>query len=314
MKGQPWLETATTRTCPIWSAKSSSKWTTSSKPSTPVARSSKGPVQDDDREASGAWELDEEGGSDKEADEESIGDEEADDASELQFDRGDRNQEYVERFLEIASRQFESEAEVDQAMNETLDDMAREYLFGSIWNKAKKLGSKLASNPALRALAKKGLKVASGQLPALKAALQLAKGDLKGSLLNLGKQALGAAIPGGPAVLGALGSLGFWKSTTRRQTGRPGTTTCRCPGRRSSTWRTTSRRLRTSRSRRVGWRRTRYRHAMRRAQSRVSGRRRQPGGVVVTAGRSRGPVVRHHLQPGQKIVITGAAKLIVKGV
>ena len=93
---------------------------------------------------------------------------------------GDREREYVERFLEIAAHEFESESEVDQAMNETLTDVANEYLFGSLWKKAASFGKNLAKNSVVRALVNKGLSVASGQFPALKAALQLAKGNLQG--------------------------------------------------------------------------------------------------------------------------------------
>ena len=110
--------------------------------------------------------------------------------------------------MEIASRTYESEFEVDQALNETLDGLAQERLFGGL----KKLGKSLLKNKMLRGLAKKGLSIASGQFPALKAALSLAKGDLKGTLMNLGKQAITAAIPGSGAALGALNSLGFAQS------------------------------------------------------------------------------------------------------
>src|ERR1700754_4855055 len=61
-----------------------------------------------------AFELDEE----FEQDEEFEADDESGDVS-------GQDQEYVERFLEIAAREFESESEVDQAMNEVLDDMSR---------------------------------------------------------------------------------------------------------------------------------------------------------------------------------------------
>jgi hypothetical protein len=273
------------------------------------AQESEGPeYENDDREAADTWELEAE--SDEEADDESFRDEEADDGSELEIDGGDRNQEYVERFMEIASRQYESESEVDQAMNETLDDMAREYFFGKILKKAKKL----ASNPAIRALVKKGLKVASGQLPALKAAMALAKGDLKGSILNLGKQALGAAIPGGPAVLGALSSLGF-KEVDDPQANREAWENYVEMSREAfehlanNVTPSADQPLEASRLATNA-----YRHAIRRAQNRTHLQRRGNGGMAMSRHRRPGgPVVRHHLRPGQKIVITGAAKLIVKG-
>jgi len=157
---------------------------------------------------------------DEEADEETSLDQEADflqeagdDAeAEIEADTRVRDQEYVERFLEIASRQYESESEVDQVLNETLDGIAQERLFGGIAKRFRKWGAKLAKNKTLMALAKKGLAAASGQFPALKAALSLVKGDLQSTIANLGKQAIAAAIPGGGAALGALNSLGFTQS------------------------------------------------------------------------------------------------------
>jgi hypothetical protein len=262
--------------------------------------------EDDAREAGDTYELEAEGGFDQEADEET------EDVSELEFDGGDREQEYVERFLEIASREYESESEVDAAMNEVLDGMAREYLFGKIFKKVKKFGSKLASNPAIRGLVKKGLSVAAGQFPALKAALALAKGDLKGSLLNLGKQALGAAIPGGPAMLGALGSLGF-TGEVDPQSNREAWGNYVQMSREAfehmanNLTPTTDQPMEASRVATNA-----YRHAMRRAQVRAGTGRPARGGVGGGI-RAQGGVVRHHLQPGQRIVITGAGKLIVKG-
>ena len=253
------------------------------------------------------WELEGTSGADEEAGDEEL-ELEADDAQEFETNGADH--EYVERFLEIASRQYESESEVDQAMNEALEGIATEYFFGSLVKKARRLGSRLAKNPAIRALVSKGLKVASGQFPALKAALQLAKGDLKGSLLNLGKQALGAAIPGGPAALGALKTLGFgeagpeadregWENYVQLSREAfehmAGNVTANADQPLEAS------RLATNA----------YRHAMQRAMNRARtgavGGRRAPGGLR----RRRGAVIR--LRPGQRIVITGAARLIVRG-
>ena len=121
-------------------------------------------------------------------------------------DEGSRSNEYVERFLELSAREFESSAEVDQAMNEVLDDMEREYFFGALKRGLKKLGK----SQLLRSLAKKGLQLgASSFLPGLQGALQLARGNVKGALLNFGKQALGTVVPGGIATLDAVKSLGL---------------------------------------------------------------------------------------------------------
>jgi hypothetical protein len=258
--------------------------------------------EDEEHEAGDAWELDQEAGLDQEAE----------DVNELEVVADDREQDYVERFLEIASREYESESEVDQAMNEVLDEMAREYLFGSIAKRVKKFGAKLANNPAIRGLVKKGLSVAAGQFPALKAALALAKGDLKGSLLNLGKQALGAAIPGGPAALGALGSLGF-TGETDPQANREAWGNYVQMSREAfehmanNITPTADQPIEASRIATNA-----YRHAVRRAQMRAGGGRRF-GGRAAGSGGAQASIVRHHLRPGQKIVITGAAKLIVKG-
>lgn len=119
---------------------------------------------------------------------------------------GSRSGDYVERFLELSAREFESPAEVDQAMNEVLDDMEREYFFGRLARGIKRLGkSKL-----LRSLASKGLRLGARRFfPGLQGALQLARGNLKGALLNFGKQALGSVVPGGMATLDTVRALGL---------------------------------------------------------------------------------------------------------
>ena len=131
------------------------------------------------------------------------------DDSEFEFegDYGDsRSQEFVERFLEIGGRQFESSYEVDAAMSEVLDDIEREYFFGAIKRGLKKL----SKNKLLKSLAKKGLSMGVNKFfPGLKGALQLARGNVKGALLNFGKQALGSVVPGGGAMLDTVTSLGL---------------------------------------------------------------------------------------------------------
>lgn len=131
------------------------------------------------------------------------------DDSEFEFegDYGDsRSGEFVERFLEISGRQFESSYEVDEAMGEVLDDIEREYFFGAIKRGLKKL----SKNKLLRSLARKGLTMGVNRFfPGLKGALQLARGNVKGALLNFGKQALGSVVPGGGAMVDAVSSLGL---------------------------------------------------------------------------------------------------------
>jgi hypothetical protein len=117
-----------------------------------------------------------------------------------------RSDEFVERFLEISGRQFETPYEADAAMGEVLDDIEREYFFGAIKRGLKKL----SKNKLLKSLAKKGLSLGVNKFfPGLQGALQLARGNVKGALLNFGKQALGSVVPGGGAMLDAVKSIGL---------------------------------------------------------------------------------------------------------
>jgi hypothetical protein len=263
--------------------------------------------ENDDRERDDVLEL--EGGADAGSD---IGHEFQAGDEELGHADGDREREYVERFLEIAAHEFESESEVDQAMNETLTDVANEYLFGSLWKKAASFGKNLAKNSVVRALVNKGLSVASGQFPALKAALQLAKGNLQGALLNLGKQALGTAIPGGGAALGALKALGF-ESAEDAQSNRTGWENYVALSREA--FEHLANNVTPSADQPLEANRlaaTAFQHAVRRAQARVAQGTFRHGSRRLVSGQH-GRVVRHHLRPGDKIVITGARKLIVRG-
>src|SRR5262249_13594694 len=141
------------------------------------------------------------GGEDQEYDEDREAKYEPDE--EAGFEEPTRSDEFVDRLLELSEREFESPAEVDQAMNEILDDIEREYLFGAILKN-------LSKNKMLRSLASKGLKLGVSKfLPGLQGALQLARGNVKGALLNFGKQALGSVVPGGGVVLDAVKSIGL---------------------------------------------------------------------------------------------------------
>lgn len=105
---------------------------------------------------------------------------------------------YAERFYELSQREFESEAEVDSAVNTLLNEMERDFFFKGLWKKVKKAG---------KGLLKKGLKLAEG-LPAfqaIKGITSLARGDLKGLLGSLAKTGLGTVIPGGGVAMKALG-------------------------------------------------------------------------------------------------------------
>lgn len=118
--------------------------------------------------------------------------------------------DYAERLYEISMRSHESESEVDDAVNEVLNNMERDYFFGSLkkkWKQFKKRG--------LGRLLQKGLKFAAGKIPALKALKNVtdaARAAMRGDLKGLVKAGLGAALrahPAGAALSPALGALGF---------------------------------------------------------------------------------------------------------
>jgi hypothetical protein len=120
--------------------------------------------------------------------------------------------DYAERLFELSQREFESESEIDEAVNEILDDMEREYFIGGLFKKAKNAAKKLAQKGMT--LAKKaGINLPS--LDALKSMLGPVSGLLKGNLGTLIKPALKAALsahPAGMAALPALKALGFESS------------------------------------------------------------------------------------------------------
>ena len=120
---------------------------------------------------------------------------------EFELDEGETG-DYAERFYELSQMEFESESELDRELEGLLNGMERDYFFGGIKKFIKSKG---------KGLIKKGLKYAAGRVPALQALkgiTQLARGNLKGSLLALAKTAL-AAHPAGAAALPALKALGF---------------------------------------------------------------------------------------------------------
>jgi hypothetical protein len=143
--------------------------------------------------------------------------------------------------------------------------------------------------------------------------MQLAKGNLQGALVNLGKQAIGAAIPGGGAALSALGSLGF-KPTDTPEENREGWENYAQLSREAYEYladnvtEAADQPLEASRLASNA-----FQHAVKRAQVRVAsgGLGRVPGRAAFRAG---GRVVRYRVRPGQKIIITGGHKLIVRGI
>lgn len=120
--------------------------------------------------------------------------------------------DYAERFFELSQREFESESEIDEAVNEILDDMQREYFsFGGLIKKAKGIGNVVKKGVALAK--KAGINLPS--LDALKSMLGPAADLLKGNLGSLIKPALKAALsahPAGMAALPALKAIGFESS------------------------------------------------------------------------------------------------------
>lgn len=126
--------------------------------------------------------------------------------------------DYAERLYEISRKEYESESEVDDAVNEVLNEMERDYFFGSLkkrWKRFKRRG--------LGRLLRKGLKFAAGKIPALKALKNVtdaARAAMRGDLKGLIKAGLGAALrahPAGAALSPALGALGFEAGEDNRE-------------------------------------------------------------------------------------------------
>ncbi len=126
--------------------------------------------------------------------------------------------DYAARFYEISQREFESETEMDDAINEPLRRMEQEFFLGGLrkrWRQLKKRG--------LGRLLQKGLKFAAGKIPALQAlqnATSAARAALRGDIGGLVKAGLGAALrahPAGAALSPALGALGFEAGEDNRE-------------------------------------------------------------------------------------------------
>lgn len=112
--------------------------------------------------------------------------------------------DFVERFMELGEREFESESDLDSAVNGVLHDIEREYFFKGLTKRLGGLGKQFLQQ---------GLKTVGSQLgknfPAVGALTQLARGNLKGMLAPLAKTALSTAFPGIGAAMPALSALGF---------------------------------------------------------------------------------------------------------
>jgi hypothetical protein len=135
--------------------------------------------------------------------------EDYEDEPQSEFEWSGGNSDYGERFYELSQREFESETEVDEAVDRLLTEMENEFFWGGILKKAKNAAMGLAKKGM--ALAKKaGINLPS--LDALKSMLGPLSGLLKGNLGALIKPALKAALaahPAGAALLPALKGLGF---------------------------------------------------------------------------------------------------------
>jgi hypothetical protein len=118
--------------------------------------------------------------------------------------------DYAERFYELSLREYESELEVDSAVNEILHEIEQEFFFKRLrsgWDRFKKKG--------IGKLVNKAVSMAAGKIPAFQALTgitQLARGDLNGMIGSLAKAGIGAALPGGAVALDALKNVGFGES------------------------------------------------------------------------------------------------------
>ena len=124
--------------------------------------------------------------------------------------QGESTGDYAQRFYELSQREFESETELDDAIDGPLRSMEAEFFLGGLrkrWRQLKQRG--------LGRLLQKGLSFAAGKIPALQALKNVtgaARAALRGDIGGLVKAGLGAALrahPAGAALSPVLGSLGF---------------------------------------------------------------------------------------------------------
>ena len=116
---------------------------------------------------------------------------------------------FAKRFHELSGRTFKTETELDNAVNEILNEMEREYFFKGLLEKTKKAG---------KLLLKKGLRTFKGvsAFQAAKGITQLARGNLKGTLGTLAKAGL-KGVRAEAVILPVLGSLGFEAGEQNRE-------------------------------------------------------------------------------------------------
>lgn len=129
---------------------------------------------------------------------------------ELETDEDAPLSEYGQRFLELSRLEFESPAERNHTIDETLDEMERKFFFGKLFKKIKRGGLKGLVKKAAGLAGKMAGSPLGALVPGLGSVTQLARGNLKGFLGALAKDGLNAMMPGAGAIAGpALGALGL---------------------------------------------------------------------------------------------------------
>ena len=126
---------------------------------------------------------------------------------ELRMDNDDKVEEFANRFYELSTRTFESEVQMDNAVDSMLNEMEQEFFFKKLGEKLKKAG---------KGLIKKGLNIVGKVISkspignVVKGVTQIARGNIKGALGSLAKGALQTLVPGaGSAAVAAADALGF---------------------------------------------------------------------------------------------------------
>lgn len=119
--------------------------------------------------------------------------------------------DYVERFMELSRRPFESDLAIDQELAGVFHELERDFFFKKLggWLKKgvkglKRIGAKAVSL---------GRRLAKSPLQAFKGLTDLARGNLGGLLKSLAKAALAGVVPGGAALAPALSALGLEAET-----------------------------------------------------------------------------------------------------
>lgn len=115
---------------------------------------------------------------------------------------------FAQRFFELSTREFESESELDNAVNEILNDMEQEYFFKELMKEMKRIGKGISAIAKKRLRSYKGFTV----MQAVKSITQPARNNLKGTLGTLAKAPLKGALAApsvGADLDSALSALGF---------------------------------------------------------------------------------------------------------